>query len=184
MVRPQGAQNGSEAGFTVIELAMVLLLTTVLLSIGVVAIRHFWLVRSIKGAQDQVVEQLRSAQQRSAAESYPIIYGVRFQKGTATWGLVRYNASSATCAAVNTLTLPDGIQIVNDADTDFPDVTTATAACRNAAPASANYEVVFFYPKGSTNATSTIGSVKLIQPALNRTARVTVSPLTGRVTRT
>ena len=183
MARP-GRRIAAEGGFTVIELAVVAALATVLLSIGAVAVRHFWLVRSIKGAQDQVVSQMRQTQQRSAAETYPIIYGLRFQKGTSTWGVVRYNASSTTCAAVNTRTLPDGVQFVNDADTDFPDVTTATTACRNAAPASANYEVVFFYPKGSTNATSAIGSVKLIQPALNRTAKVTVSNLTGRVTRT
>jgi Tfp pilus assembly protein FimT len=179
-----GTRTAREAGFTVIELAVVAALATVLLSIGAVAVRHFWLVRSIKGAQDQVVAQLRQVQQRSAAETYPIIYGVRFLKGSSSWGVVRYNASTTTCAAVTSLTLPDGIQIVNDAETDFPDVATATTACRNAAPSSASYEVVFFYPKGSTNASSTVGSVKLIQPALNRTAKITVSNLTGRVTRT
>lgn len=172
-----------EAGFTVIELAVVAALTTVLLSLGAVAVRHFWLVRSLQGAEDQVVAQMRQVQQRSMAETYPIIYGLRFEKNTSNWGIVRYNAASATCTAVSTLRLGDGVIFVNDAETDFPDVTTATAACRNAAPSSASYEIVFFYPKGSTNATSAIGTVKVKQPALGTTEKVQVSPLTGKVTR-
>jgi prepilin-type N-terminal cleavage/methylation domain-containing protein len=174
---------GSQQGFTVIELLVVATLTTVLLSLGAVAVRHFWLVRSLQGAEDQVVAQMRQVQQRSMAETYPIVYGLRFEKNTANWGIVRYNASSATCASVSTLKLGDGVIFVNDAETDFPDVTTATTACRNAAPASANYEIVFFYPKGSTNATSAIGTVKLIQPALGTIEKIQVSPLTGKVTR-
>lgn len=173
----------SEGGFTLIELASVVALMAILLTLGAFAVRHFWLVRSLQGAQDDIVTQMRQVQERSMAESYPIVYGLRFEKGTANWGIVRYNMASSTCQSVAMKKLGDGVLIVNDAETDFPDVATATTACRNVAPASTNYEVVFFYPKGTTNASSTIGSVKLSQPGLGRTNKVTVSPLTGKVTR-
>ena len=180
--------TGSEAGFTIIEMTVVAALTLTLLAIGVGALRSFWLERSLTGAQDQVVTQMREVQERSVAESYPTVYGIRFLKGTSSFGVVRYNSANQTCQSVNNQTFGDGVKVVNDVDTDFPDVTTLTAACRTATPlpagaTTANYEVVFFYPKGSTNATSTIGSVKLDQPAMGRTKEVTVSPLTGRVVR-
>ncbi|HEY7873832.1 MAG TPA: prepilin-type N-terminal cleavage/methylation domain-containing protein [Actinomycetota bacterium] len=173
----------SEAGFTLLELMVVIVLTGIVLTLSAFAVRQFWLRRSLQGAQDQVVVQMRQVQQRSMAETYPIVYGVRFQKGSSNWGIVRYNATSQTCQAVNNLTMGDGVRFVNDAETDFPDVVTATAACRNASPSSASYEVLFFYPKGSTNAATGGSSVKLEQPAIPRTNKVIVSPLTGRVTR-
>jgi hypothetical protein len=80
--------------------------------------------------------------------------------------------------------MSDGVQF-DGAGTDFPDVVTATQRCRDAAPNSNSYEVVFFYPKGTTNAESDANgsSVTLIQKALPRTSKVTVSALTGRTTR-
>lgn len=165
------------------ELMVVMVLTGILLTMGAFAVRQFWLKRSLQGAQDQVVVQMRQVQQRSMAETYPIVYGIRFQKNTSNWGIVRYNASTSTCQAVNNLTMSDGVKFVNDGFTDFPDVTTATNACRNAAPLSSDYEVVFFYPKGSTNAGSGGSTVKLEQSALPATKLVRVSQLTGKVTR-
>jgi Tfp pilus assembly protein FimT len=165
------------------ELMVVIVMTGILLTLGSFAVRQFWLRRSLQGAQDQIVVQMRQVQQRAQAETYPIVYGIRFQKGSSNWGIVRYNASSQTCVAVNNLTMGDGVRFVNDAETDFPDVATATTACRNVAPSSTAYEIVFFYPKGSTNAATGGSSVKLEQPALSRTNKVIVSPLTGRVER-
>jgi hypothetical protein len=162
---------------------VVMLLSVILLSLGAYAVRQYWLRRSLQGAQDQVVAQMRQVQQRSMAETYPVVYGIRFHKDTSNWGIVRYNASTQTCQAVNNLTMSDGVQF-ESSGTDFPDVTTATTACRNAAPTSASYEVVFFYPKGTTNAAVSGSSVSLIQRALPMTDSVTVSPLTGKVTRT
>jgi Tfp pilus assembly protein FimT len=173
----------TEAGFTLVELMVVMVMIIILLMLGAYAVRQFWLRRSLQGAQDQVVVQMRQVQQRSMAETYPITYGIRFEKGTSNWGIVRYNATSSTCQAVNNLKMSDGVQFVNDAETDFPDVTALTTACRNAAPSSSNYEVIFFYPKGSTNAAPGGSSVKLSQPAMPKTSKVIVSPITGRVTR-
>ena len=172
-----------EAGFTLTELMVVMLLAVILVTLGAFSVRQYWLKRSLQGAQDQVVAQMRQVQQRSMAETYPLVYGIRFQKGTSNWGIVRYNASIQTCQAVNNLVMSDGVQFTNDAETDFPDVTTATTACRNAAPSSTAYEIVFFYPKGTANAATGGSTVKLTQPALPESNKVTVSPLTGKVTR-
>jgi prepilin-type N-terminal cleavage/methylation domain-containing protein len=174
----------SQAGFTLMELMFVTALMGILLTLGAFAVRHFWSVRSLQGAQDTVVTQLRQVQQRSFSENHPSVYGVRFLKGTSDFGVVRYDYGTSACSVVNSQQLGDGVQIVNDAETDFPDVANLTTACRNATPnASANYEVVFFYARGSTNASATVGSVKLSQPKISRTNKVVVSPLTGRVTR-
>ena len=166
-----------EHGFTLLELVVVIAITGMLLALTAGALRYFWLVRSIQGAQDQVITQMKEAQQRSSSESAPWVYGVRFHKGTPTWGVVRYHSSANACASVNTMTFDAGV-IVADT-TDFPDV-TVTTACRNAFPnASPDYEVAFFYPRGS----ATAGSVKLTLPSLGRTRTVNVSAVTGRVSK-
>jgi Tfp pilus assembly protein FimT len=180
--------TGSEAGFTLIELMVVSVLTMALLAISVGALRSYWQERALTGGQDQVVTQMREAQSRSVAESYPLVYGIRFLKGTSSYGVVRYNSANQTCQVVNNQSLADGVK-VDTAGTDFPDVTTATVACRGATPipagaTTANYEVVFFYPKGTANATSpNADQVLLSQPGLGRTREITVSALTGRVVR-
>lgn len=162
-----------------------MLLGVILVTLGAFAVRQYWLRRSLQGAQDQVVAQMRQVQQRSTAESYPIVYGIRFQKGSSNWGIVRYNASTGTCQAVNNLVMSDGVQF--HADTDFPDVATPptmSSNCRNAAPGgSSAHEVVFFYPKGTTNALATGSRLKLEQKALPLTNEIEVSQLTGKVTR-
>ena len=175
-----------EAGFTIMELMVVMLIGSILVTLGAFAVRQFWQKRSLQGAQDQVAVQMRQVQQRSMAETYPIVYGIRFQKGTSNWGVVRYNASTLACQAVNNLKMGDGVQF-QAAGTDFPDVPTGTGAtstaCRNAAPASADYEVVFFYPKGSASAAAAGSTVTLLQPGLPETKVLTVLPNTGRVQR-
>jgi prepilin-type N-terminal cleavage/methylation domain-containing protein len=175
---------GREAGFTIVELVATMAITAIVLTFGAFAVKHYWYVRSLQTAQDTVVTALRSVQQRSISESHPNVYGVRFLKGTSNFGVVRYDASAATptCTPVTQQQLGNGTLFSADADTDFPDVAVMTAACRDAAPASPDYEVVFFYARGSTNASSSVGSVELSQPQVDRTKEIAVSRLTGRVT--
>ena len=173
-----------EGGFTLLETLVVFVLIGLVTTFGVGAVRHYWLVRSLSSGRDTVAAQLREVQQRSLSESHPNVYGVRFRKGTSTYGIVKYVAGTpGTCTAVTQQTL-DGVEFANDSETDFPDVAGLTSLCRAAAPASDDYEIVFFYPRGSTNASSTIGSVKVRQPSLNRSKKISVSRLTGRVTTT
>ncbi len=178
-----GRPSPKEGGFTILELVATMGLVAVLLTIGASAVRHYWFARSLQTAQDTVVTALRSVQQRSISESHPNVYGVRFLKGTPTFGVVRYNAATSTCTSVNQQQLGNGTIFTTDSDTNFPDVATLTDACRNATPASANYEVAFFYARGSTNSTNAIGSVEVNQPQTGGTKKVAVSRLTGRVTR-
>lgn len=166
--------NNDESGFTLVELLMVLALTTLLLTIGAGAVRHFWRVRALTGARDSVATQMRLAQQRSFSESFPTVYGLRFEEGTDRWSLVRYNDTTGACTVVSSWKL-DAVTI--GATTDFPEG-AAALACRNAAPggAPAN-EVAFFYPRGSASA----GAVALTSDATGRTLTLQVSAATGRV---
>ena len=160
---------------TLVEVLVVIVVISLLLAISASALRNFWLVKSLQAAQDDVISQLKQDQQRSESESAPMVYGARFQKGTSTWGTVQYNGNTGACAVVNSVTFDTGVVVANS--TDFPDA-TGTTACRNASPdASANNEVVFFYPSGS----ATAGSAILSQPAIGRTGTVMVSAVTGRV---
>lgn len=166
-----------ESGFTLVELMMVLVLTTLLLGIGATALRHYWRVRALNGARDTVVTQMRFAQQRSFSESFPTVYGVRFQKGSGNWSLVRYNDTAGTCVVVSHMSF-DGVVISSlPSDTDFPEGTPASL-CRNASPGgSAANEVALFYPRGSASA----GTVGIRSEHLDRTIKVGVNGTTGRV---
>ena len=174
----------SETGFTVVELLVVLALISVLVTFSASAFRHYWLLRSLEGSQDQVVAQIRQAQQQSIAESYPNVYGLRFSTSTSTWAVVRGRANTNTCAVTRTSSF-DGSVVTHVPPTgyDFQPVSGLTTACQNASPAAPGSQVVFFYPAGSTNAAPNTGSrIILHSPLITRNRTVTVSPLTGRVT--
>lgn len=170
--------RANEKGFTLVELLAVLALTTVLLTVGASALGHYWRGRALTGARDAVAAQMKLAQQKSFSESYPTIYGVRFEKGSNRWALVRYNATTATCNVMSQFQL-DGVTIATDAAvTDFPEGPAATA-CRNASPgAAAANEIAFFYPRGTASG----GTVGLTSPSLGKTSRLSVNATTGRVT--
>ncbi len=166
---------GRERGVTLVELMMVIAITGVLLTLSASALRHFWLVHSLVGAQSQVVTQLREDHERSISQSHPLVYGERFLKGTSKWGTVLYNVTTGACSAVNSKSFDAGVIV--DSSSSFPDV-TGTAACRNAAPnPSPNYIVVLFYARGSASP----GSLTVRQPVLGRTRMVNVAAVTGRV---
>lgn len=169
----------SETGFTVIELATVSVIMITLLSLSFFAVRQFWLSKGLEGAQDQVAEQMHAAQQRSFSESHPLVYGVWFLKGTTTWGLARYTTTTASCAVVHTYKFTDSVDVV--ATTDFTTAAGLTSTCQTATSGATagNYEIAFFYPRGS----ATGGTVTLRQAGTGQTRNVTVTPLTGRVTR-
>lgn len=167
-----------ERGFTLVELLAVLALTTLLLTLGASALGRYWRGSALTGARDAVAAQMKLAQQKSFSESYPTIYGVRFEKGSDRWALVRYNDATAACTVVSQLKL-DGVTIAPDPTvTDFPE-SAATAACRNASPGgAATNETAFFYPRGTASA----GTVGLTSAALGKTLKLGVDATTGRVT--
>ena len=177
-----------EEGFTLIELLATMMLLAILLTLGVAAIRNFWMVRSFTGAQDEVATQLRSLQQQAVAESNPLVFGAWFKTtdaSTPQWGLVRYDPGDATtaasCDSTGTRTFDAGVRI---ADADFSDSipgldSAAVSTCEGQIGAAAGaVDWVFFLARG----TATPGCVTITQPNLDRDdIAVSVGSLTGRV---
>ena len=177
-----------EEGFTLIELLATMTLLAILLTLGVAAIRNFWMVRSFTGAQDQVATQLRALQQQAVAESNPLVFGAWFKTtdGSAPqWGLVRYDpgggGTPASCDSTATRTFDSGVRI---AGADFSDSIPgldpgALATCQAQIGAAAGaVDWVFFLARG----TATPGCVTITHPSLERDdIAVSVGALTGRV---
>ena len=76
-----GRQSHGDSGFTVVEVLAVSLIVIALLSLSAAAVRHYWRVRSLQGAQAEVISQLRQAQQRSASEGIPSSTGRASARG-------------------------------------------------------------------------------------------------------
>lgn len=171
-------RHTSENGFTVVELMAVMLIGAVLLTLGAGALRDYTRAKALAGARDMAVTQLRGAQQRTFSEGYPRSYGIRFLPSGKRWDVVRYDASAGTCSVVESQALTNGVRVApSTTDTDFPD-SPAASACRTAAPnASAAYEVVLFYARG----TATAGKVTFELPGTGKTRSVQVNSATGRV---
>jgi prepilin-type N-terminal cleavage/methylation domain-containing protein len=172
------SSDQDERGFTLIELLTVITVTAILLTLGASALRHYWLTQALDGSAEEVVSQLRQLQQRTDSESHPIVYGARFDVGTGSWAVVRYDPVSATtpdddvCSLDSTQAFSDGI-VVSSADFADP-----PGLERSRCPGSSQ-EFVFFYARG----TATGGSVTLRHNITTNTETVSVLPLTGRVRR-
>lgn len=172
----------SQEGFSLVELMVVMALTSILLTLGAFAIRHFYLVRSLVGGQDETVSQLRAVQAKVMAESNPLIYGVGFDEGTSDWEIVRYNSATGVCAGDGNRAFDAGVVIsdVNFTDTvGGLDVSGIATACSGVISAPTD-GWVFFLPRGM----ATPGTLTLRQPALDRTEGIQVTGLSGRVLET
>jgi hypothetical protein len=156
---------------------VVILISTILLALGASALRHYWLTQALSGATRQLVSQLRQLQQRTDAESHPIVYGARFTVGTSDYALIRYDPKDASvttddeCSLLETRSFEAGVRI--SAASFDPAPGLVMSKC----PGSAQ-PFTFFYARG----TATEGSVTLTHPVTGRSSTVTVLPLTGRVT--
>lgn len=169
-----------EGGFTLIESLVVLSLMAIVLTLGVGALRHFWLSRALTGATADVVTQLRNTQEKVTSESYPLVYGVRFDPGTTKWYVVRYDpvspgAGDDTCTTVERHTFATGVIVQSASFTADPFI---TEFCRTQTGASATSAFALFYPRGY----ATAGSIVLEQASVNKTQQIDVAALTGRVT--
>jgi len=197
-----------ERGFTLVELLTFMLIGSLLMGLSYLGVRDYWLQRSLTGARDQVVTQLRRQHQRAVAETHPLIYGARFRLNSSDWGLIQYNPRDPstidddTCAEVATRTFDVGVVVT--APTSFQAAEGVTSFCatnlrRRAARApsdacnpgnSANWGVQcptiavtdadrFAFFFARGDATA--GQVTVRQPRRNRSLAVSVAGLTGRV---
>lgn len=178
--RPRERHALSERGFTLIEILVALFLVSVILTLGVGALRHFWLVRSLSGGSETVVTQMRTTQEKVVSESFPLVYGVRFDVETNKYHSVRYDpgnsgAGDDTCTLTETSSFSSGVMIKS---ASFEPDAYITEFCRSSTGGGALAGFVFFYPRGY----ATPGSVVLEQPTLDRIKTITVAGLTGRVT--
>jgi prepilin-type N-terminal cleavage/methylation domain-containing protein len=163
-----------EDGVSLIELLTTLALASVLVAFSALALRHYWFVQSLEKASDQVVTELRAAQQRVNAESHPVVYGVRFDPGSASWGLVQYDPrkSSDKCTSVQSRSFDGTVETKAAGFTGGGDAETACSAALGA-----DNEFAFFYARGS----ATPGSVTVQSRQTGRTKVVNVTGVTGRV---
>lgn len=161
-------------GFTLVELLMVMMLISIITSLGVFALRNYWMVQSLHGGRAEAVSRLRNSQELAVTENTPLVFGVRFRVGSSDWDLVRYSGSAGTCVVEKPQTFPAGVVV---SAVTFAEASGITSTCRSALPGATSDEFAFFFPRG----TATGGTVTLRQPALDRTLSISVSPMTGRV---
>jgi prepilin-type N-terminal cleavage/methylation domain-containing protein len=173
-----------EEGFTLIELLVVMIISAILLTLGAAAIRHYWFVQALEGSTDSVVTQMRQAQQQAESESHPLVYGVWFISvgDSARWGTLQYDPAMASpCTEIGKRRFETGVHI---SSVSFDVDTTRTTACRTALgaagiPSSGSAQIAFFYARG----TATPGSITLEQTHLGRSNELTVTGITGRVSK-
>ena len=170
--------GSKEDGFTLSELLILGLITSILLTLGAAAFNRYWKVRSLAGAVDEVVTELRTQQQEATSESHPWVRGAWFMPNTSRWGVVRANVLTEACEVRSRRTFPTSVKVTAVA---FDDVTAPPLSAKCAAEAESGSEVVFFFARG----TATGGSVSLAHPHVSGgTPRtITVAPITGRVSR-
>jgi prepilin-type N-terminal cleavage/methylation domain-containing protein len=174
---------GSEAGFTLIELLTVIAIMGILFTLGALAIRQFWFVRSLSGSQDQIATQLRQLQQRVVAETHPLVYGARFKSGEDVMGLVRFDPQTNTCQEYLTVRLGRGVEIAAGTEIDSDGAEAKTFCSANltkggsAVPSRSTSEYAFFFARGN----GTPGTIAITSIPLGRSESVEIAGVTGRV---
>ena len=186
--RPTRAPRRARAeGFTLIELLVAMGILSVMLALSAGALRTYWLTQSLAGSRDEVVAELRQIQERSVAESLPLVYGVGFTEGRTTRVEVVFNPGPTagtgddSCApatgslSASTIQFQSGTRVSAASFATAPDI---TSLCDAAINPSTQDDLVFFFSRGS----ATGGSVTLAHPSLPGKAwTVTVGSITGRV---
>lgn len=170
--------RGKENGFTLLELLTVCAVVSLALTLGATALNRYWKMRALTGSIDEVVTELRSAQQDASTRTHPTVWGAWFTPGTSRWGVVRGDAVTGTCEVRSRRTFPASVTV---SAAGFDDVTTPALSANCTAAAEPGAEVVLFFARG----TATGGSVSLRHPQVGGGSprTITVTPLTGRVTR-
>ena len=173
-----------ESGLTLIEMLVVLGITAVLLTLSVSALRQYWFVRAIEGAADEVQSELRQLQQKTIAESHPLVYGAWFKTGdqpSGQYGVIKFDPKDTSTPSDDVCTQEGaarsfGAGVVISA-VDFDPPTGVGTTCSAVIPDGA--ETAFFYARGS----ATPGELTLYHAETEESRVLTVSELTGRVER-
>ncbi len=178
------SRAAAQHGFTLLEVLVVSVITSIVLSLSAIAVRHFWFVQALESSTDGVTTQMRQAQQQSESESHPLVYGVWFIDQSSRWGTLQYDPDSAAplkCAEIGKREFATNVRVK---EASFDADTVRTPECRNALAAAditgaSSAQIAFFYARG----TATPGSVTLEQTGLDRSTALFVTGITGRVSR-
>lgn len=171
-----------QSGFTLIEILVVLAITSTLLTLGAAAVRHYWFVQSVEGAAEEIESELRTIQQQTIAESHPLVYGAWFKPNETInqYGILKYDPKDTSTSADDECTqvgtsrkLGSGV-VITEAAFDPTDA-DIEAACAGVPPSGA--ASVFFYARGS----ATPGQLTVYHAETGHSKTVTVSGITGRV---
>lgn len=182
MILRQKTRTGSagESGFTLIEMLVTLMLVSILMTLGAMALRQFWFVRSLEGGRDATITTLRGIQQRVTSASNPLVFGARFAAGSSEWDLIQFHRVTRACVPIRITDLdPDqefdaGVRVSAAAFSDYiDDGEDITALCSEPDTT----DIGWFFARGS----ATPGRVTVTQPNLNRSETICVAGLTGRV---
>lgn len=157
----QHSRQPRDAGFTLIELTIGMLITGMLMALGTAGWTSYQRSVEHRNAAQGLVSALRNAQQSSLAEA--VTYCVSFDAGNRSYTVYKYACGSAgtrvkgpvvTASARISLGSPAFLQ---------PDASTSTS--------------VSFYPRGSANK----GSLTVNRSGSSRAYTISVEGLTGRV---
>lgn len=146
-------------GFTLIELAVTMVILSVLLAISIGGFTRYRSAQDQRGSAVQVEEVLRNAQSRAQAEG--ITYCVSFDVALRSWKVYR-----VTCGT--------GALLVKGATTTAGVTLTSPAFLQTDGSTTANAQ---FTPRG----TATPGSVKVTRTTGSKVYTVKVEGLTSRV---
>lgn len=170
-----------ENGFTLIEVMVAIGLMAILMVLGGLALRQFWLTQALYGSRDEVMTEMRRLQERTVSESHPLAYGARFRVDSSSYDVVQYDANSSTtttddtCTVQSSHTLNTGT-VVESAN--FAVASDVTTVCRTQIVGASTDHFVIFFSRG----TATSGSISFKQPVLGeKTVGLTVSAMTGRI---
>lgn len=174
-----------EDGFSLIELLTALALVAIVTTLGAGALRNYWLSQSVTAGSNELVGQLRRAQEQAVSETHPKVFGVRLKAGSSAWGIVEYDPTLSTCTQVQTNEFSSGARVrtenfTSTSETTFCKSNLTYSGGATPVPDRATSGYVWFYARG----TATPGTVVLENPLVPTNLRtITVSPITGRVTR-
>ena len=169
----------NEKGFTLIELLAGILIASLLMGLGALALRNYWFVQSLRRSRAEVVTQMRSAQQKAMAESHPLVYGVWFEPGESGWGVVKYDPTDGgSCEVVDQYDFGGGVESALPANVTerFVVDSGVQSQCNPVVPGTGE-RFAFFYPRGS----ATAGKIRLTSVHLDNEYVVEVKGVTGRV---
>lgn len=176
-------RNDPEAGFSLIELLVVMVLMSIVMTLVFGAGRQLWFRRSLTSARGDVTFALKGLQQKTVAESNPLVYGARLRPNATQFTTYRYDplvTSGDPCVPTGTQEFSAGVEVATSEFEVYrvgglstgPDV---ASLCDGGAPQT----YVFFFARGE----ATAGRVVLRQPRVSssNTATIDVFGLTGRV---